>query len=270
MSLRNPFLVIPVPGVASRPVSSEQGTGSAFELRVALRDGERHALLLGVTLSGLDLYCTSQRDAIFGSVIRRSIHGRETGQVNAHFPSHWTQPGRGARIVEEQRIHLADLRGIRHIESGSGDLAHVRWDYRPKADTHKRSTLTIEKAWLPDTGWFVQLYVVEPARRDLIERQLADPLGDVCPLVGHITSGTDPLLFVRVAGIPVGHTKWSVAQLELARQAARVAPGSDESLCPCGSGLEYQRCCMGFYAGFCITQVASSAFPRWRGERTLR
>jgi hypothetical protein len=238
---------------------------SAFELRVALRDGERHALLLGVTLSGLDLYCTGHRDAIFGSFLRRSIH--ESGQVNAHFPSPLTQPGRGARVVEETRISLTDLRGIRHIESGTGDLKRVRWDYRPKADARKRATLIVEKAWLPGTSWYVQLYAVEPARRDLIERQLADPLGGVCPLVAHITSETHPLLFVRVAGIPVGHTKGSVFELERVRQAARVAPESRNSPCPCGSDRKYKFCCMGLYAGFRITPVASSAFPR---ERTLR
>ena len=150
------------------------------ELRVVIRENDRHSLVAWAKLEGFDLYYGPA-----GNLLRGSYH--ETGAAHLHTPA--------GRVDYEKRVMPATFSGKLLLGSAGGCI-----DYNSRPDTPYRRSLIIDASRLRSCA--VDLWAIEGGRKDLVQEVLeetsrAHPKVDA--IVDHVVADwTQPQLLAVV------------------------------------------------------------------------
>ncbi len=122
-----------------------------YQIRIAIRDGARAALLMSATITGRDLYVAGGRTG----------HGQGSGFTRSYHASgqrHLKAPSFDWREIQPKGISVDQVTGVDQVFS-EGWCPEI-WDYRIKRDNARRRTLVLDYAALPSRYYFAELYVV--------------------------------------------------------------------------------------------------------------
>lgn len=158
-----------------------------------LADGNQHALTMGATLSKGELYVWSPIPGV--PDLRQSYHA--SGQGHVHTPA--------GRLRHDDSVPTAAFTGSRRLWGASVDPGLVSWNYTPKSDTPKRSTLILDRGTVGQyPSCTVDVWAVETARTDLVE----EVLSTYQVVIAHVLAANDAPWLLAIA--------WSIT-LEAAR-----------------------------------------------------
>jgi len=145
------------------------------ELRIVARRGISHALMLRVTLTGHDLYC-SVHDATGSQLLRSTYHA--SGKLWMHAYDS------GVRMDDGTAVPLASFRGVERAWCTAFVADNLKWGYRPTPDSPIRRNLLLDAAAMPEV-WSVDLWVIEHGRLDLVARTLDSYNGGLADLISY-------------------------------------------------------------------------------------